>query len=57
MKMSLITSQFFIGFCINFILICIFYKIPLMTKGGWISAGILGTICGDVCLGKDGSQL
>ena len=42
--MSLIINQFFIGFCINFILICIFCKIPLMTKGGWISAGILGTI-------------
>ncbi len=42
--MYLFTNQFFIGFCINFILICIFFKIPLMTKGGWISAGILGTI-------------
>ena len=42
--MSLIINQFFIGFCINFILICIFCKIPLMTKGGWISAGVLGTI-------------
>jgi len=42
--MSLITNQFFIGFCINFILIYTFIKIPLMTKGGWISAGILGTI-------------
>ncbi len=42
--MSLTINQFFIGFCINFILISIFYKIPLMTKGGWISAGILGTI-------------
>jgi len=42
--MSLITNQFFIGFCINFILIYIFWKIPLMTKGGWISAGILGSI-------------
>ena len=42
--MNLIANQFFIGFCINFILICIFCKIPLMTKGGWISAGILGTI-------------
>jgi len=42
--MSFIINQFFIGFCINFILICIFCKIPLMTKGGWISAGILGTI-------------
>ena len=42
--MILIINQFFIGFCINFILIYIFCKIPLMTKGGWISAGILGTI-------------
>ena len=42
--MSLITNQFLIGFCINFILIAIFCKIPLMTKGGWISSGILGTI-------------
>ncbi len=42
--MSLITNQFFIGFGINFILISIFCKIPLMTKSGWISAGILGTI-------------
>ena len=42
--MDLIRNQFFIGFCINFILIYIFCKIPLMTKGGWISAGILGTI-------------
>jgi len=42
--MSLIRNQFFIGFCINFILIYIFCKIPLMTKSGWISAGILGTI-------------
>jgi len=42
--MSLLTNQFFIGFCINFILISIFCRIPLMTKNGWISAGILGTI-------------
>ena len=42
--MDLITNQFFIGFWINFILIYIICKIPLMTKGGWISAGILGTI-------------
>jgi len=42
--MDLIRNQFFLGFCINFILIYIFCKIPLMTKGGWISAGILGTI-------------
>ncbi len=42
--MDLIRNQFFIGFCINFVLIYIFYKIPLMTKSGWISSGILGTI-------------
>ncbi len=42
--MDLFRNQFFIGFFINFILIYIFYKIPLMTKGGWISAGILGSI-------------
>ena len=42
--MDLIRNQFFIGFCINFILIYIFCKIPLMTKSGWVSAGILGTI-------------
>ena len=42
--MDLIRNQFLIGFCINFILIYIFCKIPLMTKGGWINAGILGTI-------------
>ena len=42
--MSLITNQFFLGFWINFILISTFFKAPLMTKGGWLSAGILGTI-------------
>jgi len=42
--MGFITNQFFIGFCINFILIYIFCNIPLMTKSGWINAGILGTI-------------
>ncbi len=42
--MSLISNQFFVGFCINFILIFLFCKIPMMTKGGWINAGILGTI-------------
>ena len=36
----LITNQFFIGFCINFILIYIFCNIPLMTKGGWSSREI-----------------
>ena len=33
--MDLIRNQFFIGFCINFILIYIFCKIPLMTKSGF----------------------
>jgi len=42
--MDFIRNQFFIGFSINFILIYIFCKIPLMTRSGWISAGILGTI-------------
>jgi uncharacterized membrane protein len=42
--MDLIRNQFFIGFCINFILIYIFCRIPLMTKSGWVSAGFLGTI-------------
>ena len=42
--MDLISNQFFIGFWINFILISTFFKAPLMTKGGWLSAGILGTI-------------
>ena len=42
--MDLIRNQFFIGFIINFILIYVFSKIPLMTKSGWVSAGILGTI-------------
>jgi len=42
--MDLIRNQFFIGFCVNFVLIYVFCKIPLMTKGGWINAGILGTI-------------
>ena len=41
--MDLIRNQFFIGFCINFILIYVFCRIPLMTKSGWVSAGILGT--------------
>tara|TARA_B100000579_G_scaffold412971_1_gene405152 strand:+ start:166 stop:894 length:729 start_codon:yes stop_codon:yes gene_type:complete len=37
-------SQFVFGFLINFTLILIFFKVPLMTKSGWINAGILGTI-------------
>ena len=42
--MSLFSNGFVFGFCINFVLICLFYRLPLMTKGGWISAGVLGSI-------------
>ena len=42
--MILISNSFVFGFCINFILISFFYRVPLMTKGGWISAGVLGSI-------------
>jgi len=48
-----IFNDFFIAFCINFILIFLFYRVPVMTKGGWISAGILGTILW-VCLSWQG---
>ena len=42
--MSLISNSFILGFCINFILIFLFFRVPLMTKRGWISAGALGTV-------------
>jgi len=42
--MILISNGFVFGFCLNFILIFLFYKVPLMTKWGWISAGVLGSI-------------
>ena len=42
--MSLISNDFVQGFVINFILISLAFRAPLMTKGGWISAGVLGTI-------------
>ena len=42
--MSLFSNSFVFGFCINFVLIFIFRRVPLMTKGGWISAGVLGSI-------------
>ena len=42
--MYLFFNDFIIGFLINFILIFLFRKFPIMTKSGWISAGILGTI-------------
>ena len=43
-KMYLTHSNFIIGFVINFFLIFIFRKIPIMTNNGWFSAGTLGTI-------------
>ena len=42
--MSLFSNSFVFGFCINFALIFLFRRVPLMTKGGWISAGVLGSI-------------
>ena len=37
-------DTFIFGFFINFFLILLVSKTPIMTKKGWISAGILGTI-------------
>ena len=42
--MNLLPNDFLLGFLINFILISLFFKVPLMTKGGWMSAGVLGSI-------------
>ena len=42
--MILFSNDFVFGFCLNFILILLFFRVPLMTKWGWISAGILGSI-------------
>ena len=42
--MNLLANDFLLGFLINFILISLFFRVPLMTKGGWISAGVLGSI-------------
>ena len=42
--MSLFSNGFVFGFCVNFVLIILFFRFPLMTKGGWISAGVLGSI-------------
>ena len=42
--MNLLSNDFLFGFLINFILISLFFRVPLMTKGGWISAGVLGSI-------------
>ncbi len=42
--MNLLSNDFLLGFFLNFILISLFCRVPLMTKGGWISAGVLGSI-------------
>ena len=42
--MNILLNDFIVGFLLNFILICFFYKTPIMTRKGWISAGVLGTI-------------
>ena len=42
--MKLLLNSFTIGFIINFLLIFIFRRYPIMTKGGWVSAGVLGTL-------------
>ena len=51
--MNILLNDFIIGFLLNFILICFFYKTPIMTKNGWISAGALGTILWG-CIGFSG---
>ena len=42
--MKLLLNSFTIGFIINFLLISVFRRYPIMTKGGWMSAGVLGTL-------------
>ena len=42
--MELFLNSFIFGFIINFFLISVFRQYPIMTKSGWISAGILGTL-------------
>ena len=42
--MNLLSNDFLLGFLVNFVLISLFFRVPLMTKGGWISAGVLGSI-------------
>ena len=48
-----IESQWIIGFVLNFILILIGHRAPLLTSQGWIHAGALGTILWG-CLGWKG---
>ncbi len=42
--MSFFFNSFIFGFFINFVLISLLCRVPLMTKKGWISAGVLGSI-------------
>ena len=42
--MQLLFNSFTIGLAFNFLLIFIFRRYPIMTKSGWLSAGILGTL-------------
>ncbi len=42
--MELFLNSFIIGFITNFLLIFVFRRYPIMTKSGWVSAGILGTL-------------
>ena len=49
----LFTSQWIWAFCINFILIAIAQRLPLLTRSGWLHAGALGTILWG-CLGWRG---
>jgi len=51
--MTILLNDFIFGFLLNFILICLFYKAPIMTRNGWISAGALGTILWG-CMGFSG---
>jgi len=51
--MNILLNDFIVGFLLNFILICFFYKTPIMTRNGWISAGALGTILWG-CIGFEG---
>ena len=42
--MNVIQSEFIVGFIVNFLLICLLFKTPIMTKSGWVNAGFLGTM-------------
>ena len=46
-------TQWSYGFLLNFVLIALSCRFPLLTKSGWINAGILGTILFG-CLGWNG---